>query len=59
MCGSFVYAVYVLTDARWKKRKKKNKIEIFKFAFNFRHCEKKSCDSGAIFYVRIAKGFHV
>ena len=40
-----------------KERKKKNKMEIF--MFNFLKCEEKYWNSGAIFYVRIAKGFHV
>ena len=38
-----------------KGRKKKNKIEIF--TFDFHDCEEKSWNSGAIFYLRIAKGF--
>ena len=40
-----------------ERKKKKNKIKIF--AFNFLDCEKKSWNSGAIFYIRIAKGFHL
>ena len=46
-----------------KERKKKNKnnnnnkIEIF--TFDFLDCEEKSWDSGAIFYIRTAKGFHL
>ena len=40
-----------------ERRKKKNKIEIF--VFDFLHCEEKSLDSGAIFDIRIAKGFHL
>ena len=39
------------------KQQKKNKIEIF--AFDFLDCEVKSWNSGAIFDVRIAKGFHL
>ena len=38
-----------------KKKKKKNKIEIF--AFDFLDYEEKSWNSGAIFDIRIAKGF--
>ena len=38
-----------------KERKKKSKIEIF--AFNFFNCKEKSWDSGAIFFIRIAKVF--
>ena len=37
--------------------RKKNKIEIF--AFDFIDCEEKSWNSGTIFYIRIAKGFHL
>ena len=40
-----------------ERKKKKNKIEIF--VFIFLNCEEKSWDSGAIFYIRIAKGFHL
>ena len=40
-----------------RRRKKKNKIKIF--AFDFLDCDEKSWDSGAIFYLRIAKGFHL
>ena len=40
-----------------KKKKKKKKIEIF--TFDFLDCEEKSWDSGAIFDIRIAKGFHL
>ena len=40
-----------------KRRKKKNKIEIV--TFNFLNCEEESWDSGAIFDIRIAKGFHL
>ena len=36
---------------------KKNKIEIFRF--DLLDCEEKSSDSGAIFDIRIAKGFHL
>ena len=41
---------------RKKERKKENKIEIC--VFNFFDCEK-SWDSGAIFDIRIARGFHL
>ena len=40
-----------------RRKKKKNKIEIL--AFDFLDCEEKSWDSGAIFNIRIAKGFHL
>ena len=40
-----------------RRQKKKNKIEIF--AFDFLDCKEKSWDSGAIFCIRIAKGFHL
>ena len=40
-----------------RKKKKKNKMEIF--AFNFLDCEEKEGNSGAIFYIRIAKAFHL
>ena len=39
-----------------EERKKKNKIEIF--AVDLLNCEEKPWDSGAIFCIRIAKGFH-
>ena len=42
---------------RKNKKKKKNKIEIF--TFDFLNCKEKSWDSGAIFDIRIAKGFHL
>ena len=44
-------------ESKKKKGKKKNKIKIF--AFNFLNCEEKSWDYGAIFYIRVAKGFHL
>ena len=40
-----------------ERKKKKNKIEIL--AFNFLDCEKKQWNSGAIFDIRIANGFHL
>ena len=40
-----------------KKKKKKNKIEIF--SFDFLDCEERLWDSGTIFDLRIAKGFHL
>ena len=40
-----------------KEKKKKNKIKTL--AFNFFNCEKKSWDSGAIFYIRLATGFYL
>ena len=40
-----------------ERKKKKNKIEIF--MFDFLNCEEKLWDSGALFYIRIAKGFHL
>ena len=42
---------------RKKERKKKNKIETC--APDFLDCEEKTWDSGAIFYIRIAKSFHL
>ena len=44
-------------EERKKKEEKKNKIEIF--VFDFLDCEEKSWDCGAIFDIRIAKGFHL
>ena len=38
-------------------RKKKNKIELL--TFDFLKCEEKTWDSGPIFYIRTAKGFHL
>ena len=38
-----------------KKKKKKNKIELF--TFDFLDCEGKKWDSGSMFDIRIAKGF--
>ena len=40
-----------------EEERKKNKIEIF--AFDFLDCEEKSWNSGAKFYIRIAKDFHL
>ena len=40
-----------------RRRRKKNKIEIF--MFDFLDCEEKSWDSGALFDIRIARGFHL
>ena len=40
-----------------EEKKKKNKIEIF--AFDFLDCEEKQWNSGAMLYIRIAKGFHL
>ena len=40
-----------------ERRKKKSKIKIF--LFDFLNCKEKSWDSGAIFYIRIAKGFRL
>ena len=64
MCGSFVYVVYFLSYTRWKRRRKKknnNKIEIFAldFALDFLDYEEKSWESGGVFDIRIAKGFHL
>ena len=44
-------------ERKKERMKKKNKIEMF--AFDFLDCEEKSWDSGTIFYIRIAKGFHL
>ena len=40
-----------------RSKKKNNNIKIF--TFDFFDCEEKSWDSGAIFYIRIAWGFHL
>ena len=40
-----------------KNKKKKNKIGIF--SFDFLDCEEKQWNSGAIFHIRIAKGFRL
>ena len=45
-------------EGRRKKEKKEKKNKIKTFAFNFLHCQDKSWDFGAIFYIRIVKGFH-
>ena len=42
-----------------ERRKNKNKNKITIFAFDFLDCEEKSWVSGAIFYIRISKGFHL
>ena len=39
------------------RKKKNSKIKIF--ALDFVNCEEKSWDPGAIFYIRITKGFHL
>ena len=39
-----------------RKKNKNNKIQFF--AFDFLDWEERSWDSGAIFYIRIAKGLH-
>ena len=44
-------------ERRRKKKAKKNEIDLF--AFDFLDCEVKSWDSGAIFYIRIVKGFYL
>ena len=44
-------------ERKKERKKKKNKIEMF--AFDFLDGEEKSWDSGAMFYIRIAKGFHL
>ena len=44
-------------EERRRRKTKKNKIKIF--AFDFLNCEEKSWDSGTIFDIRIAKGFHL
>ena len=53
-----------MLDGKKKERRKKeernkmkNKIDIF--AFDFLDCEQKSWDSWTIFYVIMAKGFHL
>ena len=42
-------------ERKKERKKKKNKIEIFEL--NFLDCEEKSWNSGAMFDIRIAKGF--
>ena len=42
-------------ERKKERKKKKNKIEIF--AFNLLDSEEKSWDSGAMFYIKVAKGF--
>ena len=42
---------------RKKERKKKNKIEIS--MFNFLDCEEMQWNSGAIYYIRMAKDFYL
>ena len=44
-------------EERKKDERKNNKIGIS--AFNFLDCEERLWDSRAIFYTRIAKGFHL
>ena len=39
------------------RKKNKNKIELF--AFDFLIYEEKSWESGAVFYIRTGKGFHL
>ena len=50
-------------EKKERKNKKKTKKEEGKqnrnFVFNFLDCEGKQWNSGAIFYIRIAKGFHL
>ena len=46
-----------MLDGKEERRKKKYTIVIF--VFDFLDCEEKSWDSEAIFYIRIAKGFHL
>ena len=43
-------------EGKERRKKKKKKIEMF--AFDFLESEEKSWDSGAMFCLRIAKGFH-
>ena len=46
-------------EKRRKKEEERRKEHIKLFAFNFLNCEDRSWDSGAMFYIRIAKGFHL
>ena len=61
MCRSFGYVVFFLgfmldgKEERKKGRRTKSKF----LGFDFLNCEEKSWDSGATFYIRIAKGFHL
>ena len=43
-----------MMEKKKERKKKKNEIEIFTFNY-----EKKYWNSGAIFDIRIAKGFHL
>ena len=60
-CADRLYMPYTFEISLMKKkkerRKKKNKIDIF--AFDFLDCDEKSWDSGALFDIRIANGFHL
>ena len=42
-----------------KERRKKKNNKIKHFMFDFLDCEENSGNSGAIFEIRIAKGFHL
>ena len=44
-------------EERKKEERRRRTIEIF--AFDFLDCEEKSWNFGAIFDIRIAKGFHL
>ena len=45
-------------ERREEEERKKSKSK-YVFAFDFLHCDKKPWDFGTIFYIRIAKGFHL
>ena len=44
-----------MLDEKEEEEKEQNR----NFAFDFLDCEEKSWDSGAIFYIRIARSFHL
>ena len=52
-----LFELCVMEKKKKKKKARKNKIGIF--AFDFLDCEETSWNSGAIFYITIAKSFHL
>ena len=59
MCRSFIYALYFWVSLIKKKKKKEEDEQNLIFAFDFLDYEEKSWDTGTIFDIRIAKGFHL
>ena len=49
----------MLDGKKKEKRKKKKEEQMENFSFDLLDCEEKSWNSGAIFYIKIAKGFHL